>query len=58
MGRGTVPILMSLISFGAKWYPSTVFEDGKPRTAEELFPRLHIRGAKGRQQQVVTVEAQ
>jgi DNA-binding HxlR family transcriptional regulator len=40
MGEGTIPILMSLISFGATWYPRTVFEDGKPRTADELFPTL------------------
>jgi len=39
MGRGTMPILMSFISFGATWYPETVFVDGKPRTAKELFPR-------------------
>ena len=40
MGKDTVPILMSFISFGATWYSRTVFEDGKPRTAEELFPSL------------------
>ena len=40
MGKATIPILMSFISFGATWYPRTVFEDGKPRTAEELFPSL------------------
>jgi DNA-binding HxlR family transcriptional regulator len=40
MGKDTVPILMSFISFGATWYPRTVFEDGKPRTVEELFPSL------------------
>ncbi|HML02666.1 MAG TPA: helix-turn-helix domain-containing protein [Candidatus Bathyarchaeia archaeon] len=38
MGKDTIPILMSFISFGATWYPKTVFEDGRPRTAEELFP--------------------
>jgi len=40
MGRNTIPTLMSLISFGAKWYPETVFQDKKPRTVEELFPKL------------------
>ena len=38
-GRDTIPILMSFISFGATWYPETVFDDGRARTAEELFPR-------------------
>jgi len=46
MGVDTIPILMSLISFGAKWYPSTVFEDGKPRTAEELFPNISVVNAR------------
>jgi DNA-binding HxlR family transcriptional regulator len=46
MGKGTVPILMSFISFGATWYPGTVFEDGKPRTAEELFPNLRLISAR------------
>ena len=42
MGRDTVPILMSFISFGATWYAGTVFQDGKPRTAEELFPTVPL----------------
>jgi DNA-binding HxlR family transcriptional regulator len=40
MGKDTIPILMSFISFGTTWYPKTVFEDGKPRTVEELYPSL------------------
>jgi len=38
MGKDTVPILMSFISFGAKWYPEAVFEDKQPRTVKEIFP--------------------
>ena len=37
-GKDTVPILMSLISFGAKWYSDLVFEDKRARTLDELFP--------------------
>jgi DNA-binding HxlR family transcriptional regulator len=37
-GKDTVPILMSFISFGAKWYSNVVFEDKQPRTMRELFP--------------------
>jgi DNA-binding HxlR family transcriptional regulator len=37
-GRDTLPILMSLIAFGSRWYPEVVFEDKRPRTPEELFP--------------------
>jgi len=37
-GKDTIPILMSLISFGAKWYSNEVFEDKRARTLNELFP--------------------
>jgi len=37
-GEDTIPILMSFISFGAKWYSSVVFEDKRPRTLGQLFP--------------------
>jgi DNA-binding HxlR family transcriptional regulator len=37
-GKDTVPILMSIMSFGAKWYPDEVFEDHRSRTLEEIFP--------------------
>jgi len=37
-GRDTIPILMSFISFGAKWYADVVFEDKQARTVRELFP--------------------
>ena len=40
MGEDTIPIMMDLISFGTTWYPKEVFEDGKPRSAEELFPDM------------------
>ena len=46
MGKDTIPILMSFISFGAKWYPRIVFEDGKPRTVEELFPSISVVNAR------------
>jgi DNA-binding HxlR family transcriptional regulator len=39
-GKDTIPILMSFISFGAKWYPELVFEDAQTRTVKELFPQM------------------
>ena len=48
MGQDTIPILMGFISFGATWYSREVFEDGKPRTAEELFPELPLIREKAR----------
>jgi len=39
-GKDTVPILMSFISYGAKWYPDVVFADKQARTVKELFPKM------------------
>ncbi len=39
-GQDTVPILMSILSFGAKWYPAEVFEDHQPRTIKEIYPDI------------------
>jgi DNA-binding HxlR family transcriptional regulator len=37
-GKDTIPILMSIISFGAKWYPDEVFEDNIARSLDEIYP--------------------
>jgi len=37
-GKDTIPILMSFIAFGAKWYADEVFEDSHPRTLDEIYP--------------------
>jgi DNA-binding HxlR family transcriptional regulator len=42
-GLDAIPILMSLISFGAKWYSNVVFEDKRARTIQELFPAEQAR---------------
>lgn len=39
-GRDTMPVLMSFIEFGSKWYSSEVFEDRRPRGLREIFPNL------------------
>ena len=39
-GRDTIPVLMSLLSFGAKYYSDVVFEDGMPRKVKEMFPDI------------------
>lgn len=36
-GKDTVPILNSIMSFGAKWYADEVFEDGRARTLKEIY---------------------
>lgn len=42
-GRDTLPILMSFIAFGSKWYADQVFHDKKPRTLSNLFPTPQAR---------------
>lgn len=37
-GKDTVPILKSIMAFGAKWYADEVFEDGRARTMGEIYP--------------------
>ncbi len=39
-GESTLPILMSMIEFGSRWYAADVFEDKVPRAIEEIFPQL------------------
>jgi DNA-binding HxlR family transcriptional regulator len=37
-GRDAVPILTALIQYGASHHANRVFEDGRPRNVQELFP--------------------
>lgn len=37
-GNDTIPILMSLLVFSAKWYADEVFEDHQTRTLDEIYP--------------------
>lgn len=38
-GKDTIPILMSILAYGSKWYADEVFEDHRPRTLEEIYPQ-------------------
>jgi len=40
-GEETIPILLHILEFGAKWFAHEVFEDQKPRTIKELYPSLY-----------------
>ena len=42
-GKDTLPILMSFIAFGSKWYADECFEDKKPRTLGDLFKTAQAR---------------
>jgi DNA-binding HxlR family transcriptional regulator len=36
-GRDALPILISLVAYGSKWYADRAFEDKTPRTLREIF---------------------
>jgi DNA-binding HxlR family transcriptional regulator len=37
-GWDTLPILMSYVAFGSKYFPERVFADGQPREMKEMYP--------------------
>ena len=37
-GWDTLPILMSYVAFGSKYFPERVFSDGQPREMKEMYP--------------------
>jgi|WetSurMetagenome_2_1015567.scaffolds.fasta_scaffold99849_2 DNA-binding HxlR family transcriptional regulator len=39
-GQDVIPILLSIVAFGAKWYSEQVFDDNRPRTINEIYPKL------------------
>jgi DNA-binding HxlR family transcriptional regulator len=39
-----LPILMSYVAFGSKWYPRTIFPDQKPKEVREVFPQKQLKG--------------
>ena len=41
-GWDTLPILLRLMAFGAKWYAKDVFGDKKPRSLQEIFTRPEV----------------
>jgi DNA-binding HxlR family transcriptional regulator len=43
-GKDTIPILMSIMAFGIKWYAEEVFGDYQPRTMSELYPGTEYSG--------------
>ncbi|MDA4128145.1 MAG: helix-turn-helix transcriptional regulator [Thaumarchaeota archaeon] len=43
MGWDALPILMSYVAFGSKWYSTTVFADGVPREMNEIYPQRNLK---------------
>jgi DNA-binding HxlR family transcriptional regulator len=46
-GADVVPILLTLVQFGAKWYADEVFERGAPMPLNEIFDEGYLRTALG-----------
>ena len=42
-GWDTLPVLMTLVEFGAKWHADRVFADGRARPLDAVFDRAYIR---------------
>jgi DNA-binding HxlR family transcriptional regulator len=42
MGWDALPILMSYVAFGSKWYSKTVFADRRPRDVSEVYPQSNL----------------
>ncbi len=42
-GWDTLPVLMTLVEFGAKWHADRVFADGVARPLDAVFDRAYIR---------------
>ncbi len=41
-GRDVLPVLMTLVQFGAKWHADRVFADGRSRPLTEIFDEAYI----------------
>lgn len=46
-GQDALPILLTLVHFGSKWYADEVFADRRPRPLSEVFDRSYIRRTLG-----------
>lgn len=46
-GADVVPILLTMVEFGAKWYADEVFADRSPRALGEIFDEPYLRQVLG-----------
>ena len=44
-GWDILPVLMSYVAFGSKWFAPTVFEDGEPREIREIYPQENLKNS-------------
>lgn len=46
-GADVVPVLLTLVQFGSKWYADEIFEDTKVRPLQDIFDESYIRKQLG-----------
>ena len=46
-GNDALPVLMSMVGFGSKWYAEKVFSDKEPRPLRDVFDESYIRKVLG-----------
>jgi DNA-binding HxlR family transcriptional regulator len=46
-GADVVPILLTMVRFGAKWYADEVFSDGVARPLNDIFDEAYVRRVLG-----------
>jgi len=46
-GKDALPVLMSMVHFGSKWYAQKVFSDKTPRPLKDVFDESYIRKVLG-----------
>jgi DNA-binding HxlR family transcriptional regulator len=46
-GADVVPILLTMVEFGSRWYADEVFADGTPRALRQIFDESYIRSTLG-----------
>jgi len=46
-GADVVPILLTMVQFGAKWYADELFDDRTPHALREIFDEGYIRRTLG-----------
>src|SRR2546428_13591417 len=44
-GWDILPVLMSYVAFGSKWFAPTVFEDGEPREIRKIYPQENLKNS-------------
>ncbi len=46
-GRDVLPVLLTLVRLGAKWYPQKVFSDRQPRALNAIFDKAYVQRTLG-----------